>query len=187
MFDPTQVLTTAQNLRRLVLLRYFVLAVLVAAAVFAVRTLHLAVPFQPVAAAVGFLALLNVGSHLRLRLSWPVTGAEMLVNLGTEVIALTVLLYYTGGSTNPLVSLYLLSLIVAAAVLPRAHTWAVATLAVACYTVLMFRFEPLKSFHDHEHGPVPAGARPPPRGCPGRGHAQRAHRRAGHARGRCRP
>jgi two-component system sensor histidine kinase RegB len=60
-----------------------------------------------------------------------------------DVFAVTVLLYYAGGSTNPLVSFYLVPLIIAAITLPAAYTWSMAGLTVACYTLLMFNYYPL--------------------------------------------
>ncbi|MDP1634341.1 MAG: ATP-binding protein, partial [Gallionellaceae bacterium] len=59
------------------------------------------------------------------------------------VLVLTVLLYYGGGSTNPFVSLYLLPLVIAAATLTRRHTWGMAALTLACYSLLMVWYVPL--------------------------------------------
>jgi len=64
------------------------------------------------------------------------------------VLALSVLLYYAGGSTNPFVSLYLLPLVIAAATLPSRFTWAMAALTTACYSLLMVYYIPLP--HNHQ-------------------------------------
>jgi two-component system sensor histidine kinase RegB len=63
------------------------------------------------------------------------------------VLALTGLLYYTGGSTNPFAPLYLLPITLTAAALPRTHTWFMVGLAVACYTALLFVYVPLPGAH----------------------------------------
>ena len=55
-----------------------------------------------------------------------------------DVCALSSLLYLSGGSTNPLVSLYLLPLVVAATTMPGRYAWAMAALTAACYTLLFF-------------------------------------------------
>jgi hypothetical protein len=52
----------------------------------------------------------------------PVPNTELFAQLCVDVLALSVLLYYSGGSTNPFVSLYLLPLVIAAATLPGHYT-----------------------------------------------------------------
>jgi len=63
----------------------------------------------------------------------------MWVDLG----ALSALLFLSGGTTNPFVSLYLPSLAIAAAVLPWHLMIWLAAFAVACYAVLGFESVPL--------------------------------------------
>jgi two-component system sensor histidine kinase RegB len=67
-----------------------------------------------------------------------------------DVLALSVLLYYGGGSTNPFISLFLLPLVIAAATLPQRYTWGMAALTAACYSTLMFYYQPLPHNH-HDH------------------------------------
>jgi two-component system sensor histidine kinase RegB len=141
---------TPENLRRLVVLRYFVLAALGVALAAAEFGWDMQLPLQPVAAALAFLGLINLLTHLRLRTGWTVTDLEFFGNLLGDVLGLTLLLYFTGGSTNPLVSLYLLPLMVAATVLPVRYSWSVAALAVACYSLLLVWYLPLGEQH-HRH------------------------------------
>jgi two-component system sensor histidine kinase RegB len=68
-----------------------------------------------------------------------------------DVFALTVLLYYGGGSTNPFVSLYVLPVVIAATILPSRYTWGMAALTVSCYSTLMFYYIPLPHNH-HDMG-----------------------------------
>lgn len=105
-------------------------------------------PLQPVAAALAFLGLLNVVAHVRLRMGRPVSDAGFFGYLIGDVLGLTALLYFAGGSTNPLISLYLLPLMIAATTLPARYNWGVAGLAVACYSLLLFWYQPLG---EHQH------------------------------------
>ena len=105
----------------------------------------------PMLSAISFLAALNALSWWRLSLDYPVSSTELLLQLIADVGVLTVLLYYAGGSTNPFVSLYLLPLVIAAATLPRLHTWAMAMLTLSCYSVLMFWYVPLPALGGHTH------------------------------------
>ena len=99
--------------------------------------------------AVGLLALLNGLTWWRLSLDYPVGNLELFLQLSVDVLVLTVLLYYGGGSTNPFVSLYLLPLVIAAATLPRRHTWGMAALTLACYSLLMVWHVPLPTGNGH--------------------------------------
>jgi two-component system sensor histidine kinase RegB len=71
------------------------------------------------------------------------------LHLCADVALLTAALYFTGGATNPFVSLYLLPLIIAATVLPARHTWMMAGMTIAAYSALMFWYQPLGADHAH--------------------------------------
>ncbi len=79
----------------------------------------------------------------RLNRSWPVTAAEIAANLVVDMLALAALLYWSGGSTNPFVSLFLVPVALAAAFLPV--RWIVLTLLLAAglYTLLLWHYVPL--------------------------------------------
>jgi len=143
---------TRENLRRLVVLRYFVLAALGVALVIEALVWNMQMPLQPVAAALAFLGLLNVAAHISLRMGRPVSDAGFFGYLLGDVAGLTALLYFAGGSTNPLISLYLLPLMIAATILPARYNWSVAGLAVACYSLLLFWYEPLGEHQHHGEG-----------------------------------
>lgn len=101
---------------------------------------------------IGALTLINVLSWLRLRSGYPVTNFEIFTQLCIDVASLSVLLYFSGGSTNPFISLYMLPLIITAATLTRSYTWAMAVITTACYSLLMKYYVPLPMMGaDHEH------------------------------------
>lgn len=135
------------QLRRLVLLRAIAVLAQSATLLLVHSLLEMQLPWVPLLTSVTALALFNLFSWLRLRANYPVTNIELFLQLCADVLALSVLLYYAGGSTNPFVSLYLLPLVIAAAILPQRHTWAMAALTTACYTALMKYFVPLPELH----------------------------------------
>ena len=75
---------------------------------------------------------------LSLRHGKPVGAGQFFLHLLTDVAALTALLYLSGGSTNPFVSLYLVPLVIAAIALPAAFAWTMAAVTVTCYGLLFF-------------------------------------------------
>lgn len=88
-------------------------------------------------------ALVYVATALRLRLSWPVTEQEFAVQLGFDLLIHSILLYYTGGSTNPFVAYYLVPLTIAAATLPWLYPLVLGGCALTGYTLLLIWYEPL--------------------------------------------
>lgn len=134
---------SSSNLRRILVLRGFLIGGLLLAGVLAIQWLELPLPLPPLLSVIGLLTLVNLLTWWRLRQPWPVADGEFFAQLLVDVLAITVLLYYAGGSTNPLVSYYLLPLVIAAITLPAAYTWSMAALTAACYTLLMFNYYPL--------------------------------------------
>lgn len=145
--------TGHNHLRRLFWLRNVAIAAQCTTLLLVYQFLSHNLPWLPMISAIGFLALLNLFSWWRLSRDYPVGNAELLMQLVADVGVLTVLLYFGGGSTNPFVSLYLLPLVIAAATLPRLHTWAMATLTLTCYSLLMVWYVPIPALGDHsQHG-----------------------------------
>ncbi len=151
-----------EDLRRLLLLR---LLVVLGPGVM-LLWLHFGLtPPQPlppwsIALFLGLIALAFLALSLRSRHSTPVAAWELFAYLQFDVLALTILLYFGGGASNPFVSLLLLPLIIAAALLPAGQVWAMAGATVAVYTALMFHYLPLpgmlsghgSGFHAHLWG-----------------------------------
>lgn len=120
----------------------------------AVRGLGIPLPLVPMAAIIGCLVLVNMLTWLRLKQHWPVTDAELFAQLLIDVSALALLLYFSGGSTNPFVSLFLLPLTITAVALPWAYAWAMTAVTALCYSLLLFYYDPLpgaSAVHDHMH------------------------------------
>lgn len=85
----------------------------------------------------------NWWTWLRLSDAEPVTEVDLFVQISADVLAMTAILYYTGGATNPIAWFFLLPLIIAATVLPQSYTWYMVIFTSGCYTILMGFYEPL--------------------------------------------
>jgi two-component system sensor histidine kinase RegB len=142
--------TGHSHLRRLFLLRCGAILAQFATLILVHRFLSTDFAWLPMLGAVFFLTLVNALTWWRLSLDLPIGNLELFLQLSVDVLQLTVLLYYGGGSTNPFVSLYLLPLVIAAATLPRRHTWGMAALTLACYSLLMVWYVPLPGGPQHE-------------------------------------
>ncbi|MGZ8257395.1 MAG: ATP-binding protein, partial [Gallionella sp.] len=137
-------------LSRLVLLRHIAIIAQLLTLLGVWQFLDMQLDWQPMLTTIAALTLINLLSSVRLYSAYPVTQLELFAQLCVDVLALSVLLYYGGGSTNPFISLFLLPLVIAAATLPARYTWGMAALTLACYSALMIYFVPLPhSHHDH--------------------------------------
>lgn len=137
-----------KNLRRLFWLRNVVIAFLTSTALV---LLYLDIPLHtlPIGAAVGSMLLLNALTWLRMRYPGNVGEGELFAQLLGDISTLTGLFYFTGGYSNPFVWMYLLPLSVAAVALRNIYVWLLATLSVACYSMLVFFNVPLSHLHVH--------------------------------------
>jgi two-component system sensor histidine kinase RegB len=145
--------TGHSHLRRLFLLRCGTILAQFATLILMHRFLSPDFAWAPMLGAVVVLTLVNLLTWWRLSLDLPVGSLELFLQLSVDVLQLTVLLYFGGGSTNPFVSLYLLPLVIAAATLPRRMTWGMAALTLACYSLLMVWYVPLPGGH-MQHAPA---------------------------------
>jgi two-component system sensor histidine kinase RegB len=131
------------NQRRAVILRWWLLAAVAIAVSSAPTLLDIALPQLPMFAVVGLMAGFNGYLQSRARTDEPVGTSELFGQLCVDLVALAILLYLSGGAANPLISLLLVPVAVAALSLPGTLTAAVALLAVALYSLLMWQFLPL--------------------------------------------
>ncbi len=98
------------------------------------------------------LLVLNAAAGWRLSRPWPVSDTEFSVQLVIDIAALTLVLYWSGGATNPFVSFYLVPVSIAAALLRPRYTTLLTLLALGLYTLLLFFYQPLPDLERHRHG-----------------------------------
>jgi len=146
------VILTSLCLRYLLLLR----AIAMGGQVLALIAVHLlsgtTIPWPPIAVVMGVLTVITLRSWRGMRAGQHITEAVVMRQLCVDIAALAMLLYFTGGSWNPFVSLFLLPITVAAATLRPAYTWLLVAAAAGCYTLLMFYHrQTLHWVHDGDH------------------------------------
>lgn len=100
----------------------------------------------------GLLCAINALIWYRDRLSWPVTQAEFFAHILLDIAGLGLLLYFSGGATNPFISYYLVPLSITAATLPWRYTWTLAAICIAIYSLLLLYYQPVTAFAVHNHG-----------------------------------
>lgn len=139
------------TLRRLLWLRWGVLAGQ-GVILWLGHALGMHLPVTTLLAIMALEGAVNLASMFRLHTlqknGWQIADGELAAQLLFDVGALSALLYFTGGATNPFVSFYLPSLAIAAALLPWWQVAGLGLAAFAAYSVMLFHYQPL-----HLHDP----------------------------------
>ena len=105
--------------------------------------LHITMPLLPMGAVLALLGAFALMTAWRLRLDAPATQMEFLAHLLVDLTAFAVLVFFSGGATNPFVSLMLVPIIIAAISLRPRWVWLLAAVAGGCYALLLFVYQPL--------------------------------------------
>ncbi|QJQ96688.1 MULTISPECIES: ATP-binding protein [Halomonadaceae] len=149
--QPLPLSTPNRNLVRLTFVRGITWTGFLAAIMFGIEVLGFQLRVMPVISVIVAMGLINVATWWRLGRPRAVTDTEYLLHLLADIAGLTLLFYFTGGSTNPFINYYLVPLTIAAATLPWLYAWIIACGGMAGYTFLMLFFEPVPQF---SHGMI---------------------------------
>ncbi len=105
--------------------------------------IHIPMPLLPMGAVLMLMVLFSLSTAWRLRQELPATQMEFLVHLLADLTAFAVLVFFSGGVTNPFASLMLVPVVIAAVSLRPRWVWLLATVAGGLYAVLLFYYQPL--------------------------------------------
>jgi two-component system sensor histidine kinase RegB len=98
------------------------------------------------------LIIVNCVSFCRYKFQKNISDKSLFIELLFDVAALTAQLYFSGGISNPFISLFLLQVIIGAILLRAIYAWLIAALTILCYVGLSFNYQELHAFHHHESG-----------------------------------
>lgn len=131
------------NLRRLVTTRWVLLTVMTLLVTIAPGALGIPLPIMPLLAIIGITVLVNGVVHWRAHQAASAGAIEFFSQLVIDISALSALIFFSGGATNPLVSLLLPPVAIAALTLPEICVAAIGGLAISAYSLLMIFYVPL--------------------------------------------
>ena len=145
-----QNLSALANLERLLGVRALLLLVVAMATLGVHFGFGLSLPLLPLLSIITALALLTLWSWWRVRRRpQRIREGELLAQLMADVVGLTAVLYFSGGWTNPLVSLYLVPIAVAVIMLDRPMTWAITVATMLGYSLLIVYHQPVVTAEHH--------------------------------------
>lgn len=130
------VVSSRAGLRQLLVLRSIAVTGQIAAIVISLK-LSVSLPVAPMLSVVAALLVLNVLMSARLRSSIEPGRGVLVVNLGLDLAAFTLLLFYSGGPANPFYLLFVLHGVLIALLLPAPAAAVGIGLVVLCYVALL--------------------------------------------------
>lgn len=131
------------NLRRLISLRWTMLALMAILVMAAPGFLDIRLPQGVLLAILALAALLNLVAQWQFQQRQSASANEVCSQLLIDMLTLAALLFFSGGATNPLISLLLPPVAIAALALPRFQVVLIGSTAVSLYAMLMILYLPL--------------------------------------------
>lgn len=132
----------AENTRQLIKLRWIAVAGQTVAILFVQYGLQVPLPLVEMLGVALLLGIANLLATMALP-RHRVLEREVLLALLLDMGVLTLQLYFSGGATNPFISLYLLQVVLGAILLPPARVAILVVATVLAYALLSFRYVPL--------------------------------------------
>jgi two-component system sensor histidine kinase RegB len=137
--------TLSRNLKRLLQVRSTLILCQAALVLSSLLLPALRLQLWAMSGIIAVYALVHLASIAMFRGQQEISERAYFGQLLLDVAFLTLLLYFSGGYTNPFISLYLLPLFIASSTLPGRYAWTMAGLVLGCYSLLVFYYQPLFS------------------------------------------
>jgi two-component system sensor histidine kinase RegB len=143
LLPKTESATGHKNMQQLIQLRWLAVFGQITTIAVVTLVLDIALPLPKMLSVLACLIAFNIASHLRWHEQRAVNNREVFFALLVDVFTLTAQLYFSGGTANPFVFLYLLQVILSAVLLETWSTWTIVAITSACILGLSLVSEPL--------------------------------------------
>lgn len=151
--SPKSEFSAKQNLKWLFILRNLMIFSESLLIFLSTYGLKIRLPEQQLWLVVLLIIATNIYTYIRLQTDDPVTETEIFSQLVVDVAAIALLLYLTGGASNPIIWVFLLPVIIAAIMLPQSYAWYMVIITTSMYTILMTFNVPLPAIEPHAPNP----------------------------------
>ncbi len=144
-------------LRQLYLLRNITIAFIALMVALAVFWLNINLPVLALSFILLIMAITNLMTWWLIHSGKPITEKLLFIQLLIEIFSFALILYFSGGATNPFTFFFLIPLAIAATVIPGIRTWILTAVTMSLYTLLLDFYTPL-SYHMHDHQSMDAAS-----------------------------
>ncbi len=145
--------SSSRILRQLYFLRNITISFIATMVLLALFGLKINLPVIPLSIILLIMAITNLITRVFIDSGKPITEKLIFTQLLLEICSFSLILYFSGGATNPFTFFYLIPLAISATVIPGQSTWLLTSLTVILYSLLLKYYIPL-SYHmmDHQSG-----------------------------------
>ena len=144
--------SSARILHQLYFLRNITITFILLMAVVALLGLNINLPVLPLTIILLIMAVTNLVTRFFIDSGKEITDRIIFTQLLLEIFSFSLILYFTGGATNPFTFFFLIPLAISATVIPGRRTWLLTLLTVILYSLLLKYYVPLTyQLHDHQH------------------------------------
>jgi len=144
--------TLSRNLQRLLQMRSILILCQLALVVLSQFVSEIQLGLWPLLAVIVAYSVVHLVSIRLCGHQSEISEKAYFAQLVLDVLFLTVLMYFSGGYTNPFISLYLFPMMIAGATLPRAYAWLMGGLVLLGYSILVFSYRPIFAMHMGQAG-----------------------------------
>lgn len=110
-------------------------------------------PASSIAMVLAVYAAVTAATWQRSRTQVPITDNEFFGHLLADILFFSLLLYFSGGASNPFISYYLIPISIAAITQPRRYSIFIAVAALGAYSLLLKYYMPISALApSHHHG-----------------------------------
>ncbi len=155
--QSTQVAAARANLRQLSYIRYIAICAQALTLFVFSQVYPLGLPFHTLSSMVAAFTFIAIATHWRTYLPRTISNGEFFSHLLIDIFALSSLVYFSGGASNPFISYYLVPVSIAAITLPGTMTWAVTLVSLGAYSLLVFFYHPIGGLAPHGGHTIGAG------------------------------
>ena len=140
-----------QNLYRLSSIRAVALLGQIVALIYFTLVSPIGLPAAIIALVLAIYASVTVATWQRSRMQVPITDNEFFIHLLIDILFFSLLLYFSGGASNPFISYYLIPISIAAITLSRRSSILVALAAMTAYSLLLKYYMPISAIAPSHH------------------------------------
>jgi two-component system sensor histidine kinase RegB len=140
-----------KNLLQLIILRSVAIIAQILAIKITIGYLSPDFAIKEMSATVFILFLFNIGSFFRYKKQKNISDLSLFLELIIDVLTLSLLIYFSGGISNPFISLFILQVMIAAILLKPFFASIIAIITLISYLTLSFFYRELDIFSHSHH------------------------------------
>lgn len=139
-----------KNFSQLLYLRLIAIVGQVATILFVHHFLKITLPLFSMMMVVLSLVVISLIGLISYKKNQIISDQRLFFELLFDVLAFSVQIYFSGGISNPFISLFLLQVIISAILLKGRYAWLIAAITIICYLFLSKNYNMLHALHRHD-------------------------------------